>query len=80
MSALFHTPMTRSVFVGHVDASRDREQPTPRTLVEAFGEGADLCPVVPLPDLAAERSDRIVITTSVIALCALGLFALLGWI
>lgn len=41
MSALFHTPLTAPrVFVGSVDATRERITPIPRTLEQAFGPAA----------------------------------------
>ncbi|MFT4267850.1 MAG: hypothetical protein QM586_11630 [Xenophilus sp.] len=48
---MIHAPRSApAVFVGTVDASRDRSTPTPRTLRDAFGPAADYGVLAPMDD------------------------------
>lgn len=79
MSALFLTPLTAPrMFVGTVDATRERITPVPRTLEQAFGPAAHGGVLVPMgADAPMHSADRLVTFASAIvgAVVLVGLIA-----
>lgn len=60
-------------FAGYVDGSRDRETPTPRTLLEAFGPAGESGVLVPMDADQSTHPSEVLVTR---ASAAAGVFVI----